>query len=78
MLQNNANDTFPESRYVKDYENVKLVNLSSCTAAQLPLILFMIFKNNDFGVGRNIKCFTEGNFILMNTTFATLNQKIFL
>ena len=33
MLKNNVNDTFLESRKVKDYENVKLVNLSSCTAA---------------------------------------------
>ena len=51
MLLNNVNDTFPESRNVNDYENVKLVNLSSCTAAQLPLILCMISKNSDFGVG---------------------------
>ena len=70
--------TFPESRGVKDYENVKLVHLSSCTAVQLPLILCMISKNSDFGVGGNVKFFTEANFILMNTKLATLNQKIIL
>ena len=78
MLQNNVNDTFLESPNVKDYENIKLVNLSSCTAAQLPLILCMISKISDFGVGGNIKFFTEGNFILMNTKFTNLNQKIIL
>ena len=76
MLQNNVNDTFPESRNVKECENVKLVNLSSCTAAQLPLILCIISKNNDFGVGGNVKFFTEANSILMNTKFTSLNQKI--
>ena len=45
MLQNSVNDTKPESRYVKDYENVRLVNLPSCNALQLPLILYMILKN---------------------------------
>ena len=30
MLQNNANDTFPERCYVKDDENITLVNLPSC------------------------------------------------
>ena len=74
----NENDTFPERRNVKDYENVKLVNLSSRTAAQLPLILCMISKNSDFGVGGNIKFFTDANFILMNTKFTNLNQKITL
>ena len=52
---------------------VKLVNLSSCTAAQLPLISCMISKNRDFGVGGNINIFTEANFILMNTKFTNLN-----
>ena len=66
MLQNNANLTFPESRNDKDYENIKLVNLSSCKAAQLTLILSMIFKNSDFGLGGNVKFFTEANFILIN------------
>ena len=47
---------------MKDYENVKLVNLSSCTAVQLPLISCIISKNNDFGVGGNVKFFTEANF----------------
>ena len=78
MLSNNANDTFLESRNVKDYENVKLVNLSSCTAAQLPLILCMISKNSDFGVGGSVKFFTEANFILMNTKFTNRNQEIIL
>ena len=64
----NVSDTFPESRNVKDYENVKLVNLSSCTAAQLPLILCMISKNSYFGVGRNEKFFTDANFILYSWT----------
>ena len=34
-----------------------MVNLSSCTAAQLPLILCMISTNSDFGVGGNVKNF---------------------
>ena len=75
MPQNNVNDTFPKRRNVKDYENVKLVNLSSCTAAQLPLILCMISKNSDFGVGGNVKFFTEANFMPMNTKFTNPNQK---
>ena len=48
---NNVNNTFPESYDVKNYENIKLVNLLLCTAAQLSLILCMISKNSDFGVG---------------------------
>ena len=44
-----ANNTFPESYTVKDYENVKLVYLPLCKAAQLSLILCMISKNSDFG-----------------------------
>ena len=43
-------------------KNVKWVNLSWCTAAQLPLILCMIDKNSDFGVVGNVKFFTEANF----------------
>ena len=78
MRQNNKNDFFPEHRNVKNYENVKLVNLSSRTAAQLPLILCMISKNSDFGVGGNVKFFTDSNCILMNTKFTNLNQKIIL
>ena len=78
MLSNNVNDTFPVSRNVKDYDNVELVNLSSCTAAQLPLISCMISKNSDFGVGGNVKVFTEATFILMNTKFTILNQKIII
>ena len=73
MLENNVNDTFPESRYAKDYENLKLVKLSSSKAAQLPLMLCMISKNSNFGVGGNVKFLTEANFILMNTKFTTLN-----
>ena len=69
---------FSERRNVKDYENVKLVNLSSCTAAQLSLILCMISKNSDFGLGGIVKFFAEANFILMNTKFINLNQKITL
>ena len=76
MLWNNVSDTFPESRNVKGYENVKLVNLSSCKATQMSLILCMISKNSDFGVGGNIKFFTEANFILMNTKFTTLTRKL--
>ena len=76
MLLNNVNDTFPESPDIKDYENVKLVNLLSCKSAQLLLILCMISKNRDFGVGGNVKFFTEANLILMNTKITTLNQKI--
>ena len=39
-----------------------MVNLSSYTAAQLPLILCMISKNNDFGVGGNVKFFYRSEF----------------
>ena len=69
---------FKKSYNVKDYENIKLVNLLLCKAAQLPLILCMISKISDFGVGGNVKFFTEANFILMNTKFTSLNQKITL
>ena len=48
MLYNNENDTFPES-CVKDYENLKLVNLPFCWVAQLPLILDIISKGTDLG-----------------------------
>ena len=78
MLLNNVNDIFPESYNVKDYENINLVNLPWCKTAQLPLMLCMISKNSDFGVGGNVKFFTEANFILMNTKFIIMNQKITL
>ena len=78
MLQNNKNHFFLERRNVKDYENVKLVNLSLRTAAQLPLILCMISKNSDFGVRGNEKFFTDSNFIPMNIKFTNLNQQIIL
>ena len=39
-----------------------MVNLSSCTAAQLPLILCMISKDSDFGVGGNVKFFYRSEF----------------
>ena len=55
-----------------------MVNLPLCKAAQLPLILCMISKISDFGVGGNVKFFTEANFILMNTKLTNLNQKITL
>ena len=64
MLWNNVNDTFPYSRDVKDYENVKLVNLSSCTVAQLPIILCVVSKNSDFGVGGNVNCFYRSEFYI--------------
>ena len=35
-------------------------------------------KNTDFVVGGNVKYFTEANFILMSTKFATLNEKTVL
>ena len=41
-----------------------------------PYILHDFKKNSDFGVGGNVKFFTEANFILMNTKFTNLNQKI--
>ena len=78
MLQNNENYFFLERRNIKDYENVKLVNLSLRTAAQLPLILCMISKNSDFGVGGNVKFCTDSNFIPMNIKFTNLNQQIIL
>ena len=78
MIQNNKNYFFPELRNVKNYENVKLVNMSLGTAAQLPLILCMISKNSDFGVGGNVKFFTDSNFTPMNIKFTNLNQKIIL
>ena len=62
MLQNNVNNTFPESYNAKDYENIKLVNLPLYKAAQLPLILCMISKNSDFGVGGNVKFFYRNEF----------------
>ena len=63
MLQNDVNNTFPESYNVKDYESIKLVNLPFCKAAQLPLILCMISKkNSDFGVGGNVKFFYRSEF----------------
>ena len=62
MQYNNVNNTFPESYNIKDYENIKLVNLPLCKAAQLPLILCMISKNRDFGVGGNVKFFYIGEF----------------
>ena len=58
----NVNDTFPKGRNVKDYENVKLVNLSSCTAAQLPLIIWIVSKNSNFGAGGNVKFFYRSEF----------------
>ena len=61
----------PQFQGLRSY---KLVNLSSCMAAQLPLILCMISKNSDLGVGGNVKFFTEAIFILMNTKFTHLNQ----
>ena len=78
MLWNNANNTFRESYNVKDYENIKLVNLPLYKAAQLPLILCMISENSDFGVGGNVKFFFETNFILMNTKFTNVNKTIIL
>ena len=71
-----TNAIFPESCYVKDYENAKLVNLPSCQAAQLLLLLHIIFENNDFGVGGNVNFVTEAKFILTNIKITTLNQKI--
>ena len=75
MLLNNVNNIFPESYNFKDFENIKLVNLPLNKAAQLPLILCMISKNSDLGVGGNVKFFTEANFIPMNTKFTNLDQK---
>ena len=46
---------FSQNCYVKDYEAVKLLNLPSWWAAQLPLILDVNTKITDFGVGGNIK-----------------------
>ena len=59
ILLNNANNTIQESRYIKDWENVKLVNLPPCGAAPLPLILDMISKSLDLGVRENTHVFTE-------------------
>ena len=78
MLKNNENYFFLERRYIKDYENAKLVNLSLRTAAQLPLILCMISKNSDFEVGGNVKFFTDSIFLPMNIKFTNLNQNIIL
>ena len=73
MLQTNENYNFLERRNVKDYENANLVNLSLRMAAQLPLILCMISKNSDFGVGGNVKFLTDSNFIHMNIKLTNLN-----
>ena len=62
MLENNVNNAFSESYNVKDYENINLLNLPWCKAAQLPLILCMISKNSDFGVGGNVKFFYRSEF----------------
>ena len=62
MLENNVNDIFPESYNVKNYESIKLVNLPSYKAAQLPLISCMISKNSDFGVGGNVIFFYRSEF----------------
>ena len=78
MLWNNVNYTYTESLYGKSSENIKLVNLSSCTATQVPLILCMISKNSDLGVGGNVKFMADANFILINTKITTLNQMIVL
>ena len=51
-----------ERRYVKDYENIKLVNLPACTAVKPPRILCMISKNSDFGVGGNVNVFYRSEF----------------
>ena len=69
MLWSNVNNTFSKSYNVKAYKNIKSTNLTLCKAAQLPLILCMLSKNIDFGVA---------SFILMNTKFTTMNQKIIL
>ena len=53
---------FQKAVHVKDYENIKLVNLSSGKAAQLPLILCMISENSDFGEGGHVKCFYKSEF----------------
>ena len=47
---------------MKDYENMNLVNLPLYKAAQLPLILCMISKNSDFGVGGNVNFFYRSEF----------------
>ena len=44
MLSNNENNTFPESCYLKDYENIKLANLSSFWAAHFSLLFEMTSK----------------------------------
>ena len=49
--------TYLENCYVKVYKIVKLANLPSCQAAQLPLILYMVSENTAFGVGGNVKFF---------------------
>ena len=38
-----------------------------------PYIMHDFFKNSDFGVGGNVKFFTETNFIPMNTKLTNLN-----
>ena len=59
---NNANDAFPESCYGKSYENVKLVNLPSCWAAQLPLIFYTISKKYLFQGRGKCKFFCGSDF----------------
>ena len=59
MSWNNINDIFPESHYVKDYENLKWVNMPPCWAAQLPLILDMISNNTDLQGGHKVFCRSE-------------------
>ena len=47
-----------------------MVNLSSCAVAQLPLILCMISRNSDFGIGGNV------NFFFYRSEFNTHEHKI--
>ena len=71
MLKNNVNDIFFRKLFCQWLRKCKIGK-----SAIMLLPLHMIPKNNEFGVGGNVKLFTEANFILMNTKITTLNQKI--
>ena len=78
MLSINVNNIFSESRYVKDYKNVKLANMPSFWATQLPLIITMIYYNKKFWVWGNVKFSAEANFEVTTTKICILHYTFVL
>ena len=73
MLSNIVNSTYPESCDSAYYENVKVVHLPAFKAAHLSVMLDMVSRNTDSGVGGNVGVFTEANFKFKTTKISTLN-----